>query len=147
MMRKTNRTAAPAAHQTQRGTRGRVAEYDVVWLTLGFHLDWLTEASTFVRTKDKFEGAQIVFSGGLRLAFSDQSLDEVSVTVDDTGMNQRVAGIGPGVHSAGDNAVIWSLLRRSRESKNREQALWIRGRPQSARMLPGIALAPIDWHS
>ena len=37
-------------------------------------------------------------------AFSDQSLDEVSVTVDDTGMNQRVAGIGPGVHRRGTTA-------------------------------------------
>ena len=94
MMRRSRRSAA-AASQIQRGTRVRVVEYDDVWLTLECRSDGLTKASTFVGTKYQFKGPQIVFSGCLCLAFSEQSIDQVLVTIDDTGVNQGIAGIGP----------------------------------------------------
>ena len=50
-------------------------------------LDRLSETSTLVGTKDKFEGAQIVFSGRLRLAVPEQTVDQISVTIDDARMN------------------------------------------------------------
>ena len=89
----------------------RVAEYDDAWVTLGFHLDGLSETSTLVGTKDKFEGAQIVFSRRLRLAFPEQAVDQISVTIDDTGMNQGVARDRPTSTFSEDTVVIWFLLR------------------------------------
>src|SRR5207344_3378679 len=61
--------------------------------------DWerLTRPGAFIRTEHELKRAQIVLAGRFRLAFAEQSADQVPVTVDDTRMNQGVARIRPGV--------------------------------------------------